>query len=232
MENILECKDLSKRYLTKKALNNINLEIKTGRIIGILGSNGSGKTTLLKIIAGILQKSSGSILIDGEKPSKITKAKVSYLPDKNYLYKWMKINDAANLFRDFYLDFDENKFNKILEFMKLSRDMNVKDLSKGMYEKLSLALVLSRKAKLYILDEPLGGVDPVAREQILDTIIENCSDESSMIITTHLVGEIERIFEDVVFLKDGEIVLKGDAEKLRTERQKSINEIYKDIFSC
>lgn len=230
MDNILESKNLSKSYFTKKALNNVNLEIQKGKVVGLLGPNGSGKTTFIKIAAGILRKSSGEILIDGKKPGVETKAVVSYLPDRNYLYKWMKIRDAVELFRDFYDDFDDKKCEELLKFMKLEEESKVTSLSKGMMEKLNLTLVLSRKAKLYILDEPLAGVDPVAREQILDAIINNYSEDCSMIITTHLVKDIERVFDDVAFIKEGEIVLSGNAEDLRCEKGKSIDELFREVF--
>ncbi|WMJ80015.1 ABC transporter ATP-binding protein [Clostridium sp. MB40-C1] len=230
MDNVLQVKDLSKSYFTKKALKSVNLELEKGKILGLLGPNGSGKTTFLKIAAGILRKSGGEIFIGGEKPGVKTKAIVSYLPDRNYLYKWMTIKDAVELFKDFYEDFDEKKCEELLKFMKLEKELKVTALSKGMMEKLNLSLVLSRNAKLYILDEPLGGVDPVAREQILDAIVNVYNEEASMIITTHLVKDIERIFDDVAFIKDGEIILNGNAEDLRSEKGKSIDELYREVF--
>lgn len=230
MDIILETKDLCKSYFNKKALDNFNLTLEKGKVFGLLGPNGSGKTTFIKIATGLLRQSSGEILIDGKKPSVKTKEIVSYLPDKNYLYKWMKISDAIELFKDFYKDFDENKCNELLEFMKLDKSLKVTSLSKGMLEKLNLTLVLSRKAKLYILDEPLAAVDPVAREQILDAIIKNYNEDSSMIITTHLVHDIERIFDDVAFIKDGSIVLSGNAEDLRCQKGKSIDELFREVF--
>ncbi|MCY6960697.1 ABC transporter ATP-binding protein [Clostridium brassicae] len=230
MDNVLQVKNLSKSYFTKKALKSVNLELDKGKILGLLGPNGSGKTTFLKIAAGILRKSGGEILISGEKPGVKTKAIVSYLPDRNYLYKWMTIKDAMGFFKDFYEDFDEKKCEELLKFMKLEKESKVTALSKGMMEKLNLSLVLSRNAKLYILDEPLGGVDPVAREQILDAIVNVYSEEASMIITTHLVKDIERIFDDVAFIKDGEIILNGNAEELRSEKGQSIDELYREVF--
>lgn len=230
MNSILKAEKLSKSYLNKKALSSVDLEISLGRIVGLLGPNGSGKTTFLKMAAGILHPSSGEILIDGQKPGVYTKSIVSYLPDNDYLLKWMKIKDAVAYFKDFYPDFDENRAEELLIFMKLDKNSSVKSLSKGMKEKLNLALVLSRKAKLYILDEPLGGVDPVAREKILDAIINSFNEGSSMIITTHLVNDIERIFDDVAFISDGEIVLSGNAEELRTSKNKSIDELYREVF--
>ncbi|MPQ32865.1 ABC transporter ATP-binding protein [Clostridium estertheticum] len=230
MDNILEAKEICKSYLNKKALRGVNLNIPLGKIVGLLGPNGSGKTTFLKIAAGILHQSKGEILIDGHKPGVHTKSVVSYLPDNEYLLKWMKVKDAVKYFKDFYSDFDEIKAEELLVFMNLDKNDAVKSLSKGMKEKLKLSLVLSRKAKLYILDEPLGGVDPTAREKILNAIVNNFSKESSMIITTHLVNDIERIFDDVAFISEGEIVLEGNAEELRTSKKKSIDELYREVF--
>ncbi|MBK5240971.1 ABC transporter ATP-binding protein [Clostridium sp.] len=230
MDNILETESLSKSYYRNKALKEVTLNVRPGSILGLLGPNGSGKTTFLKIIAGILNPSSGKILIDGHIPGVYTKGIVSYLPDNEYLLKWMKVKDTIKYFKDFYNDFDEKKAYELLEFMKLDASSSVKSLSKGMKEKLKLTLVLSRKAKLYVLDEPLGGVDPVAREKILDSIISSFNGKSSMIITTHLVNDIERIFDEVAFISDGEIVLTGNAEELRTSRNKSIDELYREVF--
>lgn len=230
MSAILEAKNLSKSYFNKKALNDINLSIEKGEVLGFLGPNGSGKTTFIKIAAGILRQSNGEILINGMKPGVETKKLVSYLPDRNYLYKWMKIKDAIEFFNDFYEDFDVKRCKELLDFMKLEEDYKITALSKGMMEKLNLTLVLSRKSKLYILDEPLAGVDPVAREKILDAIIQNYNEDSSMIITTHLVKDIERIFDDIAFIKDGAIVLSGNAEDLRCERGKSIDELFREVF--
>lgn len=230
MDSILKTENLSKSYFTKKALKDVTLEIKPGKILGLLGPNGSGKTTFLKIIAGVLRSSSGEIVIDGHIPGVHTKAIVSYLPDNEYILKWMKIKDTINYFKDFYCDFDEKKAYELLEFMNLDLNSSVKTLSKGMKEKLKLTLVLSRKAKLYVLDEPLGGVDPTTREKILDAIISNFSEDSSMIITTHLVNDIERIFDDVAFISGGEIVLQGNAEDLRISKNKSIDELYREVF--
>ncbi|MBZ9633845.1 ABC transporter ATP-binding protein [Clostridium sp. FP1] len=230
MTNILKSEGICKSYLNKKALRGVDLEIMPGKIVGLLGPNGSGKTTFLKIAAGILHASSGEILIDGQKPGVYTKSIVSYLPDNEYLLKWMKIKDAVRYFKDFYSDFDEKKAKEMLLFMKLDENSSVKSLSKGMKEKLKLTLVLSRAAKLYILDEPLGGVDPTTREQILNAIVNNFSENSSMLITTHLVNDIERIFDDVAFISDGKVVLQGNAEELRLDKKKSIDELYREVF--
>lgn len=230
MRNIVEINNLTKKYANKTALDNVNLNIERGKVVGILGPNGSGKTTLIKILTGLLRQTSGEVLIDGNKVGVKTKSVVSYLPDRNFLYKWMRIEDACHMYKDFYTDFDEAKFNELLAFMNLNRSMKIDSLSKGMHEKLNLALVLSRNAKLYILDEPIAGVDPVARDQILDAIINNYNEDSSMIITTHLVRDMESMFDEVVFLKDGQIVLTGNAEALREEKGKQVEEIYKEIF--
>lgn len=230
MDNIIEIKDLTKKYGGTIAINNINLNIKKGKIIGILGPNGSGKTTLIKLLTGLLHPTNGEIKIDGHLPSVYTKSIISYLPDRNALYNWMKIDDAIRLFMDFYEDFDEKKADSLLEFMKLDRTMKVSELSKGMKEKLNLTLVLARKAKVFIMDEPIAGVDPVARDQILKAIIDNYEENSTMIITTHLVKDMENIFDELVFIGDGEIVLQGDAEALREEKKINIDDIYKEIF--
>jgi len=229
-ECVLKVSKLNKNYFRKKALDNFEIEVEEGKILGLLGPNGSGKSTFLKILAGLLRKSSGEVLIDGNEIGVYTKSIVSYLPDKNYLYKWMKIKDAFNYFKDFYSDFDYAKAEELLKFMNLDMDSKVTSLSKGMLEKLHLTLVLSRKARLYVLDEPLGGVDPTTREKILDTIINNFNEKSSMIITTHLVNDIERLFDDVVFISNGKNVLSGSAEELRNEKSMSIDELYREVF--
>lgn len=230
MEHIVEIKNLTKNYNKKLALNNLNLNIEKGKVVGILGPNGSGKTTLIKILVGLLRQTKGEVIIDGHKPGVDTKSVVSYLPDRNFLYDWMKIQDAIDMYKDFYSDFDEKKADDLLKFMKLEKNMKVTSLSKGMKEKLNLTLVLSRKAKLYILDEPIAGVDPVARDQILDAIINNYEENSSMIITTHLVRDMEKVFDDVVFLSEGDVILEGNAEKLREEKSMQIDDLYKEIF--
>jgi len=230
MDYIIEIKELSKQYFNKKALNNISINIEKGKIIGILGPNGSGKTTLIKIITGILRQSKGEIKIDGKTPGVYTKSIVSYLPDRNFLYPWMNIKDAIAFYKDFYKDFDEKKAYELLDFMKLNSKSKISSLSKGMTEKLNLALVLSRKAKVYVLDEPIAGVDPVARDQILNAIIENYNKDSTMIITTHLVRDMESIFDDIIFLKEGEVFLARNAEELREERKMQIDDLYKEIF--
>ena len=230
MESIFKISSLTKSYFNKNVLSGADLEVKMGKITGLLGPNGSGKTTLLKIAAGVLKESSGEILIDGKAPGVYTKSIVSYLPDTNYLYKWMKIKDALEYFQDFYQDFNMEKARDMLKFMNLQEDLKVNSLSKGMMEKLHLTLVLSRKAKLYLLDEPLGGVDPTSREKIIDAILNNYSEDSSMIVTTHLVNDIERLFDEVAFISEGRIILTGSAEDLRREKNMSIDELYREVF--
>lgn len=232
MESILEVKKVSKKYKNNKnALQDINITIPPGKIVGLLGPNGSGKTTLIKSIVGLLRPDSGEIKITGHKPGVYTKSIVSYLPDLSYLPKWMKVKDAVDFFGDFYDDFDREKSRKLLEFMKLNINQKVGECSKGMNEKLQLALVLSRNSKLYILDEPIAGVDPVAREKILDAIVKFYNEDSTVIITTHLVTDIERIFDDVAFIKDGQIVLYEEAEQLRIKHNQSIDELYREVFA-
>ena len=235
MSIILETKDLRKTYFgygKKKevALNGVNLKVESGIIFGLLGPKGSGKTTFLKMIAGLLKPSGGGFTVCGKEFGIETKRIVSFLPDKNIVYPWMTAADAIGFYADFVEDFDKAKASDMLNFMKLNPNQTVKTMSKGMVEKLNLTLTFSRASKLYILDEPLGGTDPVAREQIIKTIIKTWSEESAILITTHLVSDIEHIFNDVAFLRAGEVVFEGDAEDLRTTREKSIYQIYLEVF--
>jgi ABC-2 type transport system ATP-binding protein len=232
MDNIVQIENVSKKFITKRALNGVSITLEKGKVLGVLGPNGSGKTTLLKILAGLTKASSGHILIDNKHLGIQSKSVVSYMPDRNYFYKWMKVKDAIDLFKDFYVDFDENKCLSLLSNMNIPMDEKITALSKGMHEKLNIALVLSRKAKLFILDEPLGGVDPVAREQILDMILDNLDGESSMIITTHLVRDMERLFDEVIYLREGDVFLKGNAEELRASHGKTIDDLYREIFGA
>lgn len=231
MDYILEVDAVSKNYFTKKALTDLSLKVESGKIVGVLGPNGSGKTTLLKILAGLLQPSSGSFTVCGKPQGIETKNIVSFLPDKNTLYSWMRAKDAIQFYADFFEDFDSKKAHEMLKFLKVDENKKVTELSKGMLEKLNLTLSFSRKAKLFLLDEPIGGTDPVAREEIIRTIISTWADDCSLIITTHLVKDIEAVFSDVVFLQDGKIVLQGEADYLREEHGKSIYDIYIDIFA-
>lgn len=230
MSNIIEVSKLSKEYGKKQVLTDINFTIGEGQIIGLLGPNGCGKTTLIKILNGLLQDYKGIVRIDDNIPNTYTKSIISYLPEKTYLSKWMTVKDTIEIFRDFYKDFNENKARDMLQTMKLDLNQKTKTMSKGMQEKLQLILVMSREARLYILDEPIGGVDPAARDYILDMIIKNYNEKSSILLSTHLIYDVERIFDKVMFLKDGEIVIYDDVDKLREDRNMSIDELFREVY--
>ncbi|MDO5716504.1 MAG: ABC transporter ATP-binding protein [Tissierellia bacterium] len=230
MATILRTTNLTKKYGKKEALSNLNLELPEGEVLGVLGPNGSGKTTLLKIIAALHKKSKGEITICGQEPGIQTKKLVSYLPDRNFLPRWMKISDAKNYYRDFFYDFNEETFKRLLEVMELSEKQKVSALSKGMEEKLNLSLIFSRDTKLYVLDEPIGGVDPLAREMILNSIIDKAYEKKTILITTQLVRDIEMIFDQCLFLSEGREILYGNAEELRREHNMSIEDIFKTIY--
>lgn len=230
--SVLEIKNLSKSYGKKEALKNININISSGKIVGLLGPNGCGKTTLIKTAAGLLVPTSGEILIDGKNIGVQTKAIVSYLPDRPYFSGWMKVRDIIAFFKDFYNDFDMEKALEMLELMKIKTDDKIKTMSKGTKEKLQLVLVMSRNAKLYLLDEPIGGVDPAARDYILRTIIANYSEDSSIIITTHHIADVEKILDDVIFLDSGEVSLISTVDELREEHGKSVDEIFREVYKC
>lgn len=231
MENILEVNGVSKKLGRKEVLKDISITLNKGKVLGILGPNGNGKTTLLNIIVGFLKADSGEVKVSGMEVGSETKKVISFLQEKSNLSKRMNINDAINFYIDFFTDFDMDKMSELIKFMNLDRDAKIQSLSKGMLEKLCLSLVLSRKAQLYILDEPISGVDLVAREKIMDAIINNIDDEKSIIITTHYIGELEQIFDEVVFIGDGKVLEQGNAEDLRIKYEKSIEEIYKKIFA-
>lgn len=228
--SLLRLEHVQKNYGKTEALSGVNLDIQPGRIVGLLGPNGSGKTTIIKLINGLLQPTSGQVLINGEKPSPKTKKAVSYLPDTTYLGDNMKIKEVFAMFKDFYSDFDEEKANHLLEDLNLDEKSRLKNLSKGNKEKVQLILVMSRKADFYVLDEPIGGVDPAARDYILKTIIQNRSENSSVLISTHLISDIEDILDDVIFIKDGEILLQEDANELRRKHDNTIDHIFRDQF--
>ena len=230
MSVILETKNLKKNFFAKPALRGISMQLESGRILGLMGPNGSGKTTFLKIIAGLQKPSGGTFEVSGKKGGYETKKVVSFLPDRNTLYPWMKAGDAIDFYADFFADFDRAKALDMLGFMKLEKNEKVKAMSKGMIEKLNLTLAFSRRADLFLLDEPLGGVDPVSRERIVSTIIKTWTEDSAIIVSTHLVNDVEQIFNDVAFIDSGELILTGDAETLRTERGKSIDQLYLEIF--
>ena len=231
MNNLLEINNISKKIKNKEILKGITFNLEKGKVLGIMGPNGQGKTTLLNVIQGFLKPDNGEIKVDGNLQSALTKKDISFLQDVNIFNKSMRIKDAISLYVDFFDDFDKEKMDYYLSFMNLDSSSRIKDLWKGMMEKFNLSLALSRKAKLYMLDEPISGVDPVSREKILDAILENLSEDSSMIITTHYIGELERIFDEVIFLGDGKIIEHGDAEELREKYKGSIDEIYRNIFA-
>ena len=232
MENIVEIKDLNKSYGKKEVIKNMNLNIPKGKIVGLLGPNGSGKSTLIKLINGLLHENSGEILINGINPSIETKKIVSYLPERTYLNDWMKVSDLLNFFKDFYDDFDMDKANNMIDSLKIDVNEKLKTMSKGTKEKVQLILVMSRKASLYILDEPIGGVDPAARSYILKTILSNYCEDSTLLIATHLISEIENICDDVIFISKGNIVLQGNVEDIRAEKGKSIDALFREEFKC
>jgi ABC-2 type transport system ATP-binding protein len=227
---LVQISSLTKRYITTTALSDVTLEVPEGHIMGLLGPNGSGKTTLMKILAGLVSPTSGSVLVDGMAPGVGTKAVVSFLPDVNHLDRWMSVGEAGDFYADFYLDFERKRFEELLAIMRLTPGQKIGSLSKGMVEKARVSLVFSRRARLYVLDEPFGGLDPVARSQVLDALVANFRTDSSMILSTQMVADVERFFDDVVFLDGGRVVLAGDAEDLRTRRGASIEDIYREVY--
>lgn len=232
MTPILECKSLNKHYSGKKALYQVNLSVESGKIVGLLGPNGSGKTTLIKLACGILVPSWGQILIDGKQPGVETKQLVSYLPERTYLNEWMRVEDIIGFFRDFYTDFNTAKAYEMLKRLNISPRDRLKTLSKGTKEKVQLILVMSREAKLYLLDEPIGGVDPAARDYILNTIIGNYSENATVIISTHLISDVEKVLDEVIFLSYGEIVMKSSVDEIREEKGKSVDSLFREVFKC
>ena len=229
---ILECRELSKRFGAVQALDSVNLNIEPGRVIGLLGPNGSGKTTLLKLANGLLTPTGGEILIDGEAPGKRSRSLVSYLPDKPYLAEWMKVLQLLDFFEDFYADFDRDRAMEMLLRLNIGEDMRIKEMSKGTREKTQLILVMSRKAKLYLLDEPIGGVDPATRDYILDTIIRNYNPEAAVVISTHLIADVEQVLDDVIFIDKGRIVLQSSVDEIRGEKNMSVDQYFREVFRC
>ena len=232
MNSILECKSLTKSYGSLTALSEINLNLERGRIIGLLGPNGSGKTTLIKLINGLLVPTQGTLLINGHLPGPETKKIVSYLPERTYLPDWMRVSETINFFKDFYADFDEQKAYEMLKHLKLDPGKRLKTLSKGTREKVQLILVMSRNAQLYCLDEPIGGVDPAARDYILNTIITNYNENATILISTHLISDIEKILDEVIFIKDGVLSLHSSVDDIRSREGKSIDALFREVFKC
>ena len=232
MEQLLNCQNLTKRYGYKTALDNIDLSLERGRIIGLLGPNGSGKTTLIKLINGLLAPSSGSIAINGFAPGPETKKIVSYLPERTYFNSWMKVTDILNFFCDFYEDFDRNRAADMLRRLGIDENERLGAMSKGTKEKVQLIMVMSRDAQLYCLDEPIGGVDPAARDYILQTIITNYNEHASVLISTHLIADIENVLDDVLFIQNGHIRLHASVDEIREQEGKSVDALFREVFRC
>ena len=232
MMELVKCIDVNKNFGDKKVLKNINLVIPRGKIIGLLGKNGQGKSTLIKLINDLLTVDSGEILVNGKNVGVESKKIISYLPERTYLDKSMTVEMVIKYFEDFYDNFDSKKARKLLKDLDLDTNEKLSKMSKGMQEKVQLVLVMSRKADLYILDEPLGGVDPATRDYILDTILTNFNEGASVIISTHLIADIERILDEVIFIDKGKIILQSDSDELRNKENGSIDEIFRRMFKC
>lgn len=233
MNPILECSGLSKQYTSGcYALNNLNLSLERGQIIGLLGPNGSGKTTFIKLINDLLTPTSGQILIDGKLPGVDTKAMISYLPERTHLDQTMKIKDLIKYFADFYEDFRAERAFTMLKDLNIDQNARLKNLSKGTKEKVQLILVMSRDAKLYILDEPIVGVDPAARDYILHTILNNYNEEATILLSTHLIHDIESILDQVIFIRQGQLVLNASVDEIRMEQGKSVDSLFREVFKC
>ena len=229
---LIVCAGLTKTYSSVKALDNLNLTLSGGRFVGLLGPNGSGKTTLIKLINGLIQPTAGSVLVDGQAPGVHTHSVVSYLPDRAYLNDWMRVSDLMDFFADFYADFDRVKANDMLQSLRINALDRLKTLSKGTKEKVQLILTMSRKAKLFLLDEPIAGVDPAARDYILNTILSNYSEDAAVLLSTHLIADIERVLDEVIFLKNGVMTLHESVDTIREEHGKSVDILFREVFAC
>lgn len=229
---ILECNNLTKTYAGVTALDHIDLAIDPGRIVGLLGPNGSGKTTLIKLAAGLLQPTEGQILIDGKAPSPQTNAVLSYLPERIALSQWMKVTQVLDFFCNFYKDFDRQAAEQMLAQLHIAPNQVLKQMSKGTKEKVQLILAMSRKAKLYLLDEPIGGVDPATRDYILRTIIGNYNEDASVVISTHLIADVEQVLDEVIFLQNGRVERHTTVDAIRGETGKSVDELFREVFKC
>ncbi len=229
---ILECRGLTKRYGAAPALDAVDLTVEPGGIVGLLGPNGSGKTTLIKLANGLLVPDSGEILINGKKPGYETKSIVSYLPERPYFSDWMRTEQLLDMFEDFYKDFDRQRAEEMLHHMNIQPKQRIKEMSKGMREKVQLILVMSRRAKLYLLDEPIGGVDPATRDYILQTIISNYDPEAAVIISTHLISDVENVLDDVIFLSYGHILMHKTVDEIRMTEGKSVDAVFREVFRC
>lgn len=229
---LLEAKNLSKSFGAFKALDSVNLTLECGRIVGLLGPNGSGKTTFLKIINGLLVPTSGSVSIGGEAPGIITKQHISYLPDTTFFPKWMKVTKLFNYFEDFYEDFDRGKAKEMLLRLGIQENMKLGHMSKGTLEKVQLVLTMSRNANLFCLDEPIGGVDPATRDYILQTIINNYSENATVLISTHLIADVENTLDEVIFLQNGQIRLHSSVDEIREKEGQSVDSLFREVFRC
>ena len=232
MNPILECRNLTKYYDNKIALNKINLSLERGKIIGLLGPNGSGKTTLIKLLNGLLVPTEGSIFVDGHTPGLETKKIVSYLPERTYLSMHMRVSEIINYFADFYSDFDRSRAYDMLKHLNINPSDRLHTMSKGTKEKIQLVLVMSRRASLYCLDEPIAGVDPAARDYILSTILNNYDENATIIISTHLISDVENILDDVVFIQNGQIRLSDSVDNIRFNQGKSVDSLFREVFKC
>ena len=227
-----ECKSLCKRYGKVQALDNVSFAIEPGRVVGLLGPNGSGKTTLIKLANGLLTPTGGELLINGQRPGKATRAQVSYLPDRPCLPEWMSAEKLLNMFSDFYADFQQDKAREMLEKLGIDPKQKIKQMSKGTREKVQLILAMSRQAKLYLLDEPIGGVDPAARDYILDTIIRNYNPEASVIISTQLIADVEKVLDEVIFIDRGQILFQSTVDAIREEKGMSVDALFREVYKC
>lgn len=230
MDKIITIDNLTKKYKDTLAIDDLSLEIEKGKVVGLLGPNGSGKSTLLKLIVGLLRKDSGKILIDGKSPGIETKSMISYLPDSYYLYEKLTVRETIDMYGDFYKDFDKNQSDKLLDYLSIPRDKMTKDLSKGLRERFLISLNLSRDADIFIMDEPVDGVDPVAKQAVIDMIIEKMGKGKTFIITTHQIGDLENLFEDIIFLDKGEVLMHKDAITIREENMMEISDYYKEVY--
>ena len=229
-DQLVTCTGLTKRYGGKTALSGLNLELGRGRIVGLLGPNGSGKTTLIKILCGLLQPTEGAVLVDGQKVGPASKAIISYLPDRMYFADWMKATDLFDLFADFYADFDRVRAMSMCASLGVTPSDRLKSMSKGTKEKVQLVLVMARKAQLYLLDEPIAGVDPAARDFILSTILTNYNEDGTVMISTHLISDIEKVLDEAIFLKDGQIALHDTVDNIRERENKSVDALFREVF--
>lgn len=232
MAAILSARDLTKNYGRMTALDHLNIDIESGKIIGLLGPNGSGKTTFIKLVCGLLRPTAGSIIVDGHSVGAETKSLISYLPDRDYLPEYMKVRDLLSFFRDFYKDFDYSKAVDMLSRLNIDMNMRFKHMSKGTREKVQLSLVMSRNAEVYLLDEPIAGVDPAAREYILNTIISNYNPNAAVVISTHLITDVEPVLDDVIMLQNGILRLHMSVEQIHSQYNMSVDQLFREVYRC